>query len=65
MRCRVLERKLGFLQRVLKSAPSTLSGRTLFALSDDVDSLCLVRECRALEEEFGTHFTDREDSGGK
>ncbi len=58
MRCKVLERKLGFLQTVLKGAPSTLSGRTLFALSDDMDSLCLVRECRELEEKFGTHFTE-------
>ncbi len=44
---------------MVKSAPSTLS--TLFALSDDVDSLCLVRECRELEEELGsgsTHFTE-------
>ena len=24
------------------------------ALSDDVDSLCLVKECRELEEVFGT-----------
>ncbi len=28
------------------------------ALSDDVESLCLVCECRELEEGFGTSFTD-------
>ena len=28
-------------------------------LVDDMDSLCLVKECRDLEEGFGTRFTDR------
>ena len=28
------------------------------ALSDDVNSLCLVKECRELEEVFGTSYTD-------
>ena len=28
------------------------------ALADDVESLCLVRECRELEEGFGTSYTD-------
>ena len=26
-------------------------------MCDDADSICLVRECRELEEHFGTHFT--------
>ena len=29
----------------------------MLALSDDIDSVCLVRECRELEDKFGTHFT--------
>ena len=36
----------------------SLSGRTVFALSQDIDSLCLVKECRELEEGFGTHVND-------
>ena len=31
----------------------------LRSMVDDVDTLCLVRECRELEESFGTHFTDK------
>ena len=29
----------------------------LLAMCDDVESICLVRECREMEEHFGTHFT--------
>ena len=57
MRCRVLIRKLSFLQHVVKSNSTCLSGTALLALSDDTASLCLVRECKELEEVFGTHFT--------
>ena len=37
----------------------SLSGSVLqlLALCDDVESICLVRECREMEEHFGTHFT--------
>ena len=58
VRSRVLQRKLSFLHRVVNSSLFSLSGRTVFALSQDIDSLCLVKECRELEEGFGTHFTD-------
>ena len=57
MRCRVLIRKLSFLQRVVNSNSASLSGTALLALSDDTASICLVRECRELEEVFRTHFT--------
>ena len=57
MRCRVLIRKLSFLQHVVNSNSASLSGTALLALSDDTASICLVRECRELEEVFGTHFT--------
>ena len=52
MKCRVLERKLGFLMRVMAGEWK----RTVLALCDDVESICLVRECREMEELFGTHF---------
>lgn len=58
VRSRVLQRKLSFLHRVANSNPFSLSGRTVLALSQDINSLCLVKECRELEEGFGTHFTD-------
>ena len=55
---RVLTAKLRFLHRVTKSDCQSLSGRAILALSEDVDSICLVRECRDIEESFGTHFTN-------
>ena len=58
MRCRILLRKLGFLQRVTGGSSDCLSGCVMLALSDDVDSVCLVRECRELEEWFGTSYTE-------
>ncbi len=53
-----LAKKLGFLRRVDESDPGSLGARVLEALSDDVDALCLVRECRELEESFGLQCTD-------
>ena len=52
----MLERKVGFLQRVMGSQTGGLSVR---ALSDDVSSLCLVRECQELEDASMTGYTDR------
>ena len=28
------------------------------SLADELDSLCLLKECRELESYFGTHYTD-------
>ena len=36
----------------------SLSGCVVLALCNEVDSICLVRECRELEESFGTCFTE-------
>ena len=57
MKCRVLERKLGFLMRVMAGDMDSLSRSVLLAMCDDVESICLVRECKEMEEHFGTHFT--------
>lgn len=57
IRSRLLIAKLVFLKREMQS-DGGIGGETLRALSDDVESLCLVRECRELEEGFGTSFTD-------
>ena len=36
----------------------SLSRSILLALCDEIESTCLVRECRDMEEWFGTHFTN-------
>ena len=48
-------RKLGFLQRLVSADGGTLGAEILRSMSDDIESLCLVRECR---ETFGTHYTN-------
>ena len=58
MKSRMLVLKLDFLRRLLGSDLSKLGGRAIEAFSDDIESLCLVKECRELEEVFGLHLTD-------
>ena len=58
MRSRLLVTKLGFLCRVMESSSGSFSGRVLEALCDDVESMCLVKECRELEESFGTQHVE-------
>ena len=58
MRSRLLVTKLGFLRRVVESDSGSLSAQVLEALCDDVESLCLVRECRELEESLGMLYVD-------
>ena len=52
----VLIRKLCFLHRITNSS-DTLSLRTLEALSDDIESVCLIRECLELEERLNVNLT--------
>ena len=49
-------RKLNFLAKISAAENETLSSQTLTSLSDDIDSVCLIRECRDLEEYFETNF---------
>ena len=58
MRCRVLVRKLGFLKRVVGDVARGPSVRVKEAFSDDLSSLCLVRECEELEEVLMTNYTE-------
>jgi len=58
MRCRVLERKLEFLKQVVGGDVGGPSVRVREALSDDLSSLCLVRECEELEEAMITNYTE-------
>ena len=41
----------------MTSDSDKLSGAVLLSMSHDMDSICLVRECRELEG-FATHFTE-------
>ena len=53
-----LTKKLNFLQKIsAKDTNEAVSAQTLTSLSDDINSTCLVRECRDLEHYFGTDFT--------
>lgn len=58
MKCRVLERKLCFLQWVMGSETGGLSIPVKEALSDDVSSLCLVR---SLENQVHRQHFERSD----
>ena len=58
MECRVLERKLSFLQRVMGGKASGLSSLVKESFCDEISSLCLVKECRDLEEAMQTEFTE-------
>ena len=42
-----------------------MGSRALVTMGDDVEALCLVKECRELERDFGTKFTEKllKDSG--
>ena len=46
MRSRLLVTKLGFPRWVLKSDSGILRAWVIEALIDDVESVCLVKECR-------------------
>ena len=59
MRSTILERKLGFLQKVLNAGSKCVSSRLVEVMCDSISSLCLVRECRELEEVCGVAFTDK------
>ena len=53
---RCLTRKLCFLHRITNSS-DTLSSQTLVALSDDIESVCLIQECLELEEHLKMNLT--------
>ena len=56
-RSELLIAKLRFLKR-RATIHDGIGGDAMRALSDNVNSLCLVKECRELEEVFGTSYTD-------
>jgi len=52
---RCLTRKLCFLLRITDSS-DTISSRTLVAPWNEIESICLIRECLELEEHLNTNF---------
>ena len=54
----VLEAKLSFLQKILDRGSECVSGRVVEAMEGRLEDLCLVKECRELEEAFGVKLTD-------
>ncbi len=58
MGSRVFERKLSFLQRVIGGTASGLSSLVKESFCDEISSLCVVKECRDLEEAMHTIFTE-------
>jgi hypothetical protein len=58
VRSRLLVSKLGFLKRLLRDDAVGVGRAAIRSMVDDVDSLCLVRECRELEDVFRTNFTE-------
>ena len=58
VKSRVLSRKLGFLKRKIGRDSVGVGGEVVRVLMDDIESLCLVKECRELEECVGVSFVD-------
>ena len=57
-RAMCLTRKLSFLRKMCSEDHNeAVSSRTLASLSDDLDSICLIRECRDLDNYFLSDFT--------
>ena len=58
IRCRILCQKLNFLRKLLEDGATGIGAAAFRSLCDDVESLCLVKECRDLETYYGTNFTE-------
>ena len=48
----------GFLKRYLAEGAMGFAAVVMSSLLDDPNSVCLVGECRELEEHFGSNYTD-------
>ena len=59
MQSRVLEQKLSFLQHLLDNDTEFVSKKVLESMSERITDLCLVRECKELEEVCGVECTER------
>ena len=59
VRSRLLVRKLGFLKRTVRDGATGVGAAAMRSMVDDVAFLCLVKQCKELEEGFGSQFTDK------
>ena len=59
MRARVVVQKLSFLHQLVSAERGSVGSRVLVSMGDDVEALCLVKECRELERAFGTKLTEK------
>ena len=59
MQSRILEQKLSFLQRLLDNDTECVYVRESESMSKIITDLCLVRECKELEEVCGVECTER------
>ena len=59
MRCRILLRKLAFLQRLLRDDAVGVGAEVLHACVDDIESVCLVKEYVELEEWLDCEFVGK------
>ena len=55
----MLIRKLSFLKRLLDENAVGIVSIAVKSLMDDPVSICLVKECRSLEGDYGTSYTDK------
>ena len=54
----VLVRNFGLLLKLMNEGADGVGASVFRCLLDDVASVCLVRECKKLEENLGTSVTD-------
>ena len=59
MQSRVLEQKLSFLQHLLDNDTEFVSKKVLESMSERITDLCVVRECKELEEVCKVECTER------
>ena len=65
MQSRVLEQKLSFPQRLLDNETEGVSKRVLESVSERITDLCLVRNCKKLEEVCAVECTAEDLDGGR
>ena len=54
---------MSFLQKILDRGSECVSGRVVEAMEGRLEDLCLVKECRELEEAFGVKLSEDERWG--
>ena len=61
-RCHIFQRKLNFLRRLMTPEAlesNRIGSATTKTFADDIEDLCLVKECRELDSVFNSDFTTK------